>query len=173
MATITVECPTCRSELEIDAQYRNQEVECGSCNQVFIAKPRREETERRPSSRRQDRDDWDEPQERRTPQRGDPPRSRRANRYEDEDDYEDYERQRTRRQTKQGTGLGDASLILGIVAMFVFCCPPIGIPLTIIGLVLGVLGCFSTNNGTAIAGLILNGLFLLVSVGFLFGAWMR
>ena len=37
MANIRVSCPTCKAELEIDAQYVGQEVECGSCLQVFVA----------------------------------------------------------------------------------------------------------------------------------------
>src|SRR5262245_14207399 len=41
MANIRVNCPTCKSELEIDEQHAGQEVECGSCMQVFVA--RREE----------------------------------------------------------------------------------------------------------------------------------
>lgn len=155
MATITVTCPTCACQLEIDAQYRNQEVECGSCNQIFVAKPARAEREER-----------DEP---RPSKRREKPRSRRSNRYEDdEDDFEEYEeRRQRRRRTQEGTGLGDASLIMGILAIFVFWCPIIGGPLTVVGVVLGALGIKATNNGTAIAGLILNILFLIVTLVFL------
>ena len=38
MANIRVTCPACKSELEIDAEFEGQEVECGNCLEVFKAK---------------------------------------------------------------------------------------------------------------------------------------
>jgi predicted Zn finger-like uncharacterized protein len=38
MANIRVTCPACKSELEIDAAFDGQEVECGNCLEVFTAK---------------------------------------------------------------------------------------------------------------------------------------
>lgn len=152
MATITVKCPTCDSELELDAAHRGQEVECGSCHQVFVAKPARADREERDGrSDRSERDD--RPRKR-------PPARRRSRRYEDDDDFDDdyYDR---RREKGGDTGLGDASLIVGVVAVFVFWCPPIGIPLTLVGLILGAMGLRSAHNGTAIAGLVLNILFMI------------
>lgn len=160
MATITVRCPTCECELELDARYQGQEVECGSCQQVFVAKP---QTDRR-SSRESGRDP--EPRSERSAGSRGPRRSRR---YADEDDdYDDDFYDRRRRRDNDGTGLGDASLIIGILSVFVFWCPLIGIPLTLVGLVLGCLGLRSNRNGTAIAGVVLTAMFLLGSLAFLF-----
>lgn len=160
MATITVRCPTCECELELGAQYQGQEVECGSCHQVFVAKPQ--------TDRRSDRESKREPED-----QGERPSSsrgrRRSRRYADEDDdYDDDFYDRRRRRDNDGTGLGDASLIIGILSVFVFWCPLIGIPLTLVGLVLGCLGLRSNRNGTAIAGVVLTGIFLLGSLAFLF-----
>lgn len=172
MATITVTCPTCDCQLELDAAHRGQEVECGSCHQVFIATPARPDRKRSDRGPRDDRDDdeYDRPP---------PPRRRsssRRRRYED-DDYDDDYYDRRRREETEGSGLGDASLILGVVAVFVFWCPIIGGPLTLVGLILGALGLRSSRNGTAIAGLILNILFLLASLLFMLigfgGGWGR
>ncbi len=38
MATIRVTCPTCGKALEVGAEYDGQEVECGECLQVFVAR---------------------------------------------------------------------------------------------------------------------------------------
>jgi hypothetical protein len=157
MATITVRCPTCDCELELDAQYKGQEVECGSCHQVFVAKASRAELPA-PKQEKPER------AERRSSSRT----RKRSRRYADEDDdYDDDFYDRRRRDDRDGTGLGDASLIIGILSVFVFWCPLIGIPLTLIGLVLGCLGLRANRNGTAIAGVVLSGIFLLGSVAFL------
>lgn len=158
MATITVRCPTCDCELELDAQYKGQEVECGSCHQVFVAKSG--------ESKRPPRDEPDDDRkERRPSSRG----KRRPRRYADEDDdYDDDFYDRRRREDREGTGLGDASLIIGILSVFVFWCPLIGAPLTLVGLVLGCLGLRATRNGTAIAGVVLCSVFLLLSLASIF-----
>jgi Zn-finger nucleic acid-binding protein len=156
MATITVQCPTCDCELELDAQYKGQEVECGSCHQVFVAKSRADRKSARPAV--PEREERPEPRGR-----------RRSRRYADEDDdYDDDFYDRRRRRETDGTGLGDASLIIGILSVLVFWCPIIGIPLTIVGLILGCLGLRATRNGTAIAGVVLCGIFLMASFAFLF-----
>lgn len=161
MATISVRCPTCECELELDAQYRGQEVECGSCHQVFVAKPQAERRPEREPERERERDDRPERKSSRNP--------RRSRRYADEDDdYDDDFYDRRRRRDNDGTGLGDASMIIGIVSVFVFWCAIVGIPLTLVGLILGCLGLRSNRNGTAIAGVILCGIFLLGSFAFLF-----
>lgn len=76
MANIRVTCPTCKQELEIDAQYIGQEVECGSCLQVFVAKDpnAREPAGKKPYKAKRDLDE-DEPR-RKKPAR----RSRRGRR---------------------------------------------------------------------------------------------
>lgn len=162
MATITVRCPTCDCELELDAQFKGQEVECGSCHQVFVAKASRGE---RDAPRAPDREREPEREERPPSSRG----RRRSRRYADEDDdYDDDFYDRRRRDANDGTGLGDASLIIGILSVFVFWCPLIGIPLTLVGLILGCLGLRANRNGTAIAGVVLTVVFLLGSFLFLF-----
>jgi predicted Zn finger-like uncharacterized protein len=40
MANIRVTCPTCKSELEVDEEFDGQEVECGSCGHLFVARGR-------------------------------------------------------------------------------------------------------------------------------------
>ena len=90
MSTITITCPTCTTKLEIDAKYRNEEVECGNCQQVFIAKAKGE------SSRSEDG-------------REVAPSPKRKNRFrkertkdddDDEDDDDDYEEERPRRRRR-------------------------------------------------------------------------
>ena len=131
MATITVTCPTCDSRLELDAAHRGQEVECGSCHEVFIAKPARPERDGREDEFDRDRDkDRDRDRRRRSSRR-------RSRRYEDDDDFDDDYYERRRHEAGESSGLGDASLIIGVVAVFVFWCPIVGATLTIVGLILG------------------------------------
>ncbi|MCI0701207.1 MAG: TM2 domain-containing protein [Planctomycetia bacterium] len=98
MPDIRVHCPACNSELVIDQQYEDQEVECGSCFQVFVARsekpPVPDEAQERPagSSRRPARrrdDDEDDDRDRR------PARRRRR----DDDDY-DRPRDRSPRKSR-------------------------------------------------------------------------
>src|SRR5262249_24789296 len=138
MSTIRVTCPTCNSELEVDAEFDGQEVECGNCLQVFVAKgpkssqssrpsgtggtkipgastggsspkPPTEEPERKPAKRRSRRDDDDDDAE----------HDRR--RRDDYDDDEDYYSPPPRR-SGAGTGLATTSLILGILSIPMACC---------------------------------------------------
>ena len=88
MPTITITCPTCTTQLEIDAKYRNEEVECGNCQHVFLAKTKRE------SSRSEDEFDVE-------------PLPKRKNRFrkertkdDDDDDDDDYEEERPRRRSR-------------------------------------------------------------------------
>ena len=53
------------------------------------------------------------------------------------------------------------------MAVFVFWCPILGGPLTVVGIVLGALGLRAARNGTAIAGLVLNVIFLLGTLFFM------
>lgn len=90
MSTITITCPTCTTTLEIDAKYRNEEVECGNCQQVFIAKTKGESSrseealEVAPSSKRKNRFR----------------KERTKDDYDDEDDDDDYEDERPRRRSR-------------------------------------------------------------------------
>jgi predicted Zn finger-like uncharacterized protein len=152
MANIRVTCPTCESELEIDEVFAGQEVECGSCGHVFVARERSGATGRTDlpipgagpaSSRRSEPRERDEP-DKRDDEPEEPPRERRPlpppprrpeqrrrdeedgrqspDRYEYEDD--DYAAPPERR-ANTGNGLAVASLVLGLlsVAMVVLTLP--------------------------------------------------
>jgi uncharacterized membrane protein len=62
-----------------------------------------------------------------------------------------------------------AALVLGISSMIVWCCPLIGLPVAITGLVLGIVSRNSPNRGMAITGIVLStvGLILAVANGVL------
>ena len=64
----------------------------------------------------------------------------------------------------KGGGKAIASLVLGIVGLFAWLIPLIGFPVTIVGLIMGVLSMKSENRGMAIAGLVLNIIFLVVTI---------
>ncbi len=90
MPTITITCPTCTTKLEIDAKYRNEEVECGNCQQVFVAKSKGE-------SRRNEEALEVVP----APKRKNRFRKERTkDDYDDEDDDDDYEEERPRRRSR-------------------------------------------------------------------------
>jgi hypothetical protein len=56
------------------------------------------------------------------------------------------------------------SFVLGIISMGTWLFPLLGVPLTVTGLVLGILGIIgNTKRGTAIAGVILCGIGLLLT----------
>ena len=55
---------------------------------------------------------------------------------------------------QQGTGLGTAALVLGIVGLLAWLLPLIGFPVNVIGVILGALGRRGPNKGTATAGLV-------------------
>jgi hypothetical protein len=57
-----------------------------------------------------------------------------------------------------------ASLILGVSSLIVWCCPLIGLPVAITGLVLGIVARNSPNRGMAITGIVLSAVGLLLSV---------
>jgi len=48
-----------------------------------------------------------------------------------------------------------ASLVLGLIGLVAWCCPLVGLPINITGLVLGIKSKNSPNRGMAIAGIIL------------------
>jgi hypothetical protein len=63
-----------------------------------------------------------------------------------------------------GGGKATASLVLGILGLFGWCIPIIGLPMTITGLVLGVKSLKSQSRGTALAGVILCTIGLIFSL---------
>ncbi len=164
-------CPTCGSKLEVADDDIGHTVQCGSCQQTFTAEdPGRrkndgaardpEEDDRRPSSRRgssrdrdRDRDDEDDRPSRRRDRDddGDPDGDYRPRRSRDRDDDRDYER---RYGPTQQTGMGVASMILGILSIPFIFCYGIGIPLGILAIIFGLLSLKTAGRGMGIAGII-------------------
>ena len=64
-----------------------------------------------------------------------------------------------------GGGKAIASLVLGILGLFGWCIPLVGLPMTITGLVLGIKDLNSRSRGMAIAGVVLCVVGLSLSVG--------
>lgn len=160
MPNIRVQCPSCRETLEIDAQHAGEEVECGSCFQVFVAKAS-------PPLRNDDDDDDDA---------DDFPRRRRATR----DDYDDPDdnyprRRRVRRRPIRSAGSDAAtwSLVLGLLSLpAACCCVLVSVPLSIGAIGLGIVGMKSeTGKSLAIAGIVCGGLSLLLTVGTFFAGF--
>ena len=63
-----------------------------------------------------------------------------------------------------GGGKAIASMVLGIIGLFAWFLPIIGLPVTITGLVLGIKGKNSANRGMAIAGIVMTIMGLTLSV---------
>jgi DNA-directed RNA polymerase subunit M/transcription elongation factor TFIIS len=151
MATMQVECPTCAAILELDAAHRDREVECGSCEAVFVAKPRRSESSKRVEAKRprdgadQDEDDRDHRERRK-------PRKKSKKRQSQRDD-----------ERSERTHYGDAGLAVGFISLLLFWCP-IGPPITLLGIIISAVGLRSAYPGTAIFGLIMNILMFIFSL---------
>lgn len=67
-------------------------------------------------------------------------------------------------QEKDNKGKALASFILGWVSILAWCIPLFGLPVTIVGLVLGILGRKSSRKTMAIVGIVLCSLFLVASI---------
>lgn len=65
---------------------------------------------------------------------------------------------------KESKGLGIASMVIGLVGVFVAWIPLIGIPFCTIGLILGLVQKNWTKHGMAITGVALNGVFCFIQV---------
>jgi len=61
-------------------------------------------------------------------------------------------------------GKATASLVLGLISIVAWIIPVIGLPTTIAGLVLGIKGLGPQRRGTAIAGIVLSIIFLVITV---------
>lgn len=57
-----------------------------------------------------------------------------------------------------------ASLVLGICGLFAWCLPPIGYPVTIVGIILGVIGMKKGGKGMAVAGVVCAAIGLVLTV---------
>ena len=153
MPNIRVTCPACGTTLELDAQHAGQEVECGSCLQVFVAKPAAPPA--RPPIR-------GVPPTKPAPRRGVPPRPAPR-----DDDYaldrydDDYGPPPT------ASGLGTAALVLGILSVVAFCCWPVSGLFGLLAVALGAIGRRNPmDRGPATSGIVLGviGLVLTVAV---------
>ena len=65
-------------------------------------------------------------------------------------------------EDKRGKAM--ASFILGLVSMITWIIPLIGLPTTVIGLIMGIVGRRSSRRGLAIAGIVLSSIFLLATI---------
>jgi hypothetical protein len=66
------------------------------------------------------------------------------------------------REPSSGASL--ASVFIGAVALFFWCLPILGVPISITGLVFGIVGLNSSRPGKAVLGVVLNGLGLLFAI---------
>jgi len=62
------------------------------------------------------------------------------------------------------SGKAITSLVLGICSLFLWLCPLAGLPVSIIGLVMGIQGVRQRSSGMAIAGIILSAIGLLATL---------
>jgi len=171
----TIVCPTCATKLEIDDDMIGEDVQCGSCQQIFKAE---DESKRKKSSRagrddddekprkskyRKDEDDDDEderPSRRRSSKRDDDDD-------DDDDDEEDYEDRRSRRRRgsqQDSNGMGIAALVCGIIGVLGSCCCLFVIP-SVLGIIFGVISLKTSGKNLGIAGIILGCLGLLLTIG--------
>lgn len=151
MAKIRVKCPACKTELEVDAEFAGQEVECGNCLEVFVANPPASGGQRAPDSGGSSRAGSSRGRDRERDEEERPRKRSRSRRDDDDDDYEHDRRRRgddgeddedyyspPPRRGGGGNGLGIASLVLGILAVFPgCCCGLLGIPLGLAAVVTG------------------------------------
>lgn len=73
-------------------------------------------------------------------------------------------RKENKMEEEQGEGKAIASLVLGIVGVFAWLIPLIGFPVAIVGLILGIGVMKSSYRGMAIAGIVLNIIFLVLTI---------
>jgi hypothetical protein len=66
--------------------------------------------------------------------------------------------------TKKGTGMAIASLVLGIVGIIAWLIPIIGLPIGIVALVLGILGIKRSSYGMSIVGIVLAVICLVLTI---------
>lgn len=70
-------------------------------------------------------------------------------------------------------GMSIASMVLGIIGFVAWCIPLFGFPVTIVGLVLGILGIKRGGKGMAIAGIIMCSITLLCTLAnSIYGAYL-
>ncbi|CAN5397654.1 hypothetical protein BH11PLA2_BH11PLA2_18470 [soil metagenome] len=146
-----VTCPVCHEKLELDRKFLGREVECGACQRPFIAR------------------DHDSP----LPDVEPEVIYTTPITPEDEDDVR-YS-QRRRKSSVDSAGWGISSLIVGVCGLLMLpislCCSGgiLGTPVASIGMLLGLVGIFTSGEGRgiAIAGTVLNAIVLVICLGVL------
>lgn len=171
MANIRVKCPTCQTDLEIDAEFEGQEVECGNCLQVFVAQSSSSSSRSGSSSRRRSEDfdvDDDRPKKK---------KKKKKRELDWEDDYDDDDDYYDSPRGGGNNAVGIVSLVLGILSILVAittvfcCCPFASAPFAIGAVITGVLGINNPDSkAMSIAGLVMGGLSLVFCVVMLFVA---
>ncbi len=74
-------------------------------------------------------------------------------------------------EKKDQSGLAITSLVLGIIGMFAWFIPLCGFPISVVGLILGILGVKSEKHGLAVAGIVLASISLALTIlNAIFGA---
>lgn len=74
---------------------------------------------------------------------------------------------------EEKTGLSIASMVLGIIGFVAWCLPILGFPVTIVGIILGIIGMKKGGRGMAIAGIIMCSItFLITLINSILGAAM-
>lgn len=66
---------------------------------------------------------------------------------------------------KNNNGKATAGMVLGIIGLFASFIPLFGLPVNIVGLVMGILGLKSEKKGKAKAGVILSGIGMILTIG--------
>lgn len=162
-------CPMCQKKLRVPEDLIGQEVRCPTCGHTFTAtlatsvpppplEPPREE----PRERSRPEEDADRRGERERPSSRDRPSRRKRDEEEDErerprrrsrwgDDDDEVDRRPSRRSRRQEPDRGGAVItlgILGLVFSLPFCCCVIGLPLSIIAVVMGHSDLGAMNRGS-------------------------
>lgn len=125
-----IDCPECGGVLPLTDDQLGRRIECGRCGKVFVARD----------------DDDDEVDDRDEDDRD------RGDRY-DPDDLPPI------RQTSPAGSRAVAGLVLGIVGLvlslggFVICCPYVGAPFAVLGIVFGASGRRSEHRNLAVGGI--------------------
>jgi predicted Zn finger-like uncharacterized protein len=186
MANVRITCPTCHAELEIEEEHVGREVDCGGCLKTFIARESLEEKSRlcpfcaslipaKAKKCRECGETLDVTLRAAEDARMEAKEARRSTRrgsgiqqqviIDERDD--DYGPSRARHVSPNP--IAACSLVLGMLAYPLLCgCWPIAIPVSIGGIVSGIIGMQKTERkGMAITGAILS-LFLLILLASLF-----
>lgn len=187
-------CPTCGSKLEVVDDDIGHLVQCGSCQGTFTAedptqkkndgasrKPLSfrdqadEENDDRPSRRRRDDDEDDRPssRRRRDDDEDDDPDDRYRRRSRDRDDRDDDDRFARRYGDTPRTGMGIASMCLGIGTIVLACIFPYGTVVTaILGIIFGIISLKTAGRGMGIAGVVTSIIGVVLAILFVVAVFM-